>query len=600
MRKLIAVFLILLLLTGCGSGQPASLEGENQAPDQETAGTEPVGLYSPGSEAEQQSGGALRAYPLGDSLYKGLVAMEENLLVISAGGDVTALQGEQGLITATVATDLEAEWDALDLWQGNQSFAYYAPGSREVVILNTRLEEVERLQMPELFLENPVCCLSRNEIFYCFGMDIHAMDIQTGISRLVRSHNVKSQELIGSFFDDTILGCRIVDSQDAERILYLSTETGQVLGTDETMGELTTAGDLYFAQFHDGTMAQSLFGTADDEIMSLNVSGGTLLPVLERSGVIGCTVQGDDLKLEFYDLESGKCTSRVQLPNEQSIVASAVYDDCLWLLCYQNLYRWDLSASAVSDSTVYTSPLFTEDAPDTEGLTLCRERADGLLEQHGLNLLLWDAVPQQAGGYSIVQEYQVSKINAALDTMESICKDLPEGFLTGLGKLQFSLVNSLDNGETAAVYWSGGQCNVIVSCEAVERGFLWGLGYCLDSKLLGNSRQLDTWDSLNPKGFKYTYDYAENAQRDDAEDYLEGSGKAFVDLTSMSFPTEDRARIFAAAMLADNGNTFSTERMQNKLLRLCESIRSAYSLEDSTQVFPWEQYLDEALAKTEE
>jgi len=472
--------------------------------------------------------------------------------------------------------------------------------TREVVILNSRLEEVERLQMPELFLENPVCCLSRNEVFYCFGMDIHAMDIQTGVSRLVRSHNVKSQELIGSFFDETILGCRIVDSQDAEKILYLSTETGQVLGTDETLGDLSSFQDLFFAEIHDGIADMKLFGTAGDEVMTLNVQTETLYPILGLSGVVGCTADAEGLFLDFYDLVSGKRTSQMKLPGETAVLATAVYDDCLWILCQQNLYRWDVKQSAVSDNAIYTAPLYTEDAPDTDGLALCRQRAESLQTQYGLNVLLWDAVPEQSERHVIVQEYQVSKINGALDTMEAICASLPEGFLAGIGKLQFSLVRSLESGETAVADWSGGQCNVIISCENVEWSFLWGMGYCLDSKLLGNSRQLDTWDSLNPKGFKYTYDYEENALRDDAEDYLEGTGKAFVDHEAMSFPTEDRARIFAAAMLADNGNTFNTERMQDKLLRLCQSIRSAYSLEDSPEVFPWEQYLEESLAKTED
>lgn len=599
MRKMIAVFLILLLLTGCASTQPA--QSEDTHPDTaQTAAPEPVGLYSPNSQIEQQTGGAVRAYPLGDGIYQGLVAMEDNLLVISADGDITALQSDQGLITATVTTELEADWDELDLWSGNQSFGYYAPESREVVILNSRLEEVERLQLPELFLENPVCCLTRNEVFYCYGMDIHAMNIQTGISRLVRSHNVKSQELIGSFFGDTILGCRIVDSEDAERILYLSAETGQVLGTDENMGQLDTWEDLYFAQVSDGTEKHNLFGTLEEEVMCLNVSGGELLPALSLGGVVSSTPLEDGLSLEFYQLDSGKRTAEVALPGVQAPQAAEVYDGCLWLLSAQTLYRWDISASGISDSTVYTGPLFTEDAPDSDGLALCRERADSLQTQYGLNLLLWDAVPQQSGGYIIEQEYQVSKINGALDKMESICASLPEGFLSEIGNLQFSLVHSLENGEPAAAYWSEGQCNVIVSCEDVEQSFLWGIGYCLDSKLLGNSRELDTWDDLNPRGFKYTYDYQENALREDAEDYLEGSGKAFVDLISMSFPTEDRARMFAAAMLPDNGNTFATERMQDKLLRLCKSIRAAYSLEESMEEFPWEQYLEESLAKTEE
>lgn len=67
----------------------------------------------------------------------------------------------------------------------------------------------------------------------------------------------------------------------------------------------------------------------------------------------------------------------------------------------------------------------------------------------------------------------------------------------------------------------------------------------------------------------------------------------------MSFPTEDRARIFMAAMQANNAELFAKETLQEKLLCLCEGIREAYNLEDSTEVFPWEQYLEEPLAADE-
>ena len=97
---------------------------------------------------------------------------------------------------------------------------------------------------------------------------------------------------------------------------------------------------------------------------------------------------------------------------------------------------------------------------------------------------------------------------------------------------------------------------------------------------------------MNPSGFSYDYDYSLNSVRQDAEAYLSGDDRAFVDQLAMSFPTEDRSRLFAAAMTADNSELFTSEIMQKKLAQMSSGIREAYDWEKSEEVFPWEQYLN--------
>ena len=64
----------------------------------------------------------------------------------------------------------------------------------------------------------------------------------------------------------------------------------------------------------------------------------------------------------------------------------------------------------------------------------------------------------------------------------------------------------------------------------------------------------------------------------------------------MSFPKEDRARIFEYALLPGNREVFTPERMQSKLLAVCTGIREAYGLKNDSRIFPWEQYLKNPLA----
>ena len=59
----------------------------------------------------------------------------------------------------------------------------------------------------------------------------------------------------------------------------------------------------------------------------------------------------------------------------------------------------------------------------------------------------------------------------------------------------------------------------------------------------------------------------------------------------MSYPTEDRARILEYAANPGNEALFVPPVMQQKLRRICQGIREAFSLTDDPDTFLWEQYL---------
>ena len=94
----------------------------------------------------------------------------------------------------------------------------------------------------------------------------------------------------------------------------------------------------------------------------------------------------------------------------------------------------------------------------------------------------------------------------------------------------------------------------------------------------------DGWKSLNPKSFSYDYDNT-------AEHDLSAYPGAFAAPIGMVSPVEDRASIFAHAMLSDMDGIFESDTMQKKLSTLCTGIRKAFGLKDSDEAFSWEQYL---------
>ena len=86
---------------------------------------------------------------------------------------------------------------------------------------------------------------------------------------------------------------------------------------------------------------------------------------------------------------------------------------------------------------------------------------------------------------------------------------------------------------------------------------------------------------------------------EDADVYLQGQTRAFVDRYSMTALKEDRARILENAMLPEKGEIFRSDYLQRKLLALCTGLREAYGLENTPEMLPWEQYLINPLTPKE-
>jgi len=125
----------------------------------------------------------------------------------------------------------------------------------------------------------------------------------------------------------------------------------------------------------------------------------------------------------------------------------------------------------------------------------------------------------------------------------------------------------------------------------ISEAFLRGVGYGVDSHILGNSRIYDEWNKRNPP--KFVYGEACNPR------YLEGEYRYFTDEFATQSVLEDRSRLFAAAMDEESGALFTAKGLQKKLRFLCEGIREAYGLEKAAQEFVWEQHLNTPLYDTE-
>lgn len=598
MKKWFVIVLVAVLLTGCTKDR--SQQGE---PTQSPA-TEATGFYDPDSKAEGMTKGAVRAYPLKDQSVGRFVLLNGNPVLFDMDGSMTLLEGDTLVPGKTVQLGQPLGDHGESIVVYKDQLACYLEKSREVVIFDGSLTEVQRMKMPEDMQRTPIISLKNSEVYYCAPDQVRVMDMKTGLTALLRSHSSLAQALEGSFFDGDVLACQLIDTQEKMDILHLDAKTGQTIGTSLGIMELYTYGDRYYVVRMDGSVRQQIFGTVTGEPQSLNLDlrDKILLPVLEMNGIVTC--DRDSFRLKLYDLNTGRLTSQVDLAGLGKVLFHAADSSRVWFLTENKgdmtLYSWEPGKSPVAEETVYTAPLYTQENPDTEGLALCQERVEALNNTYGVHIQIWEDAMANTGEYACRAEHQVQTINTTLDTLEQTLAKFPQYFLSRSiqgGKIHINIVRSVESPSEGTQFWQGRDGHILLPTNSdIEKAFLLGLGSIVDSHVIGNSRELDAWnENQNPKGFAYDLDYGSNAQREDLT-ALEGDNPAFLNQISMSFPTEDRRQIFYYAMSPEGEGRFETAALQKKLLVLCSGIREAYNLDKSSDVLPWEQYLQTPLA----
>lgn len=591
MRKLFAILLLCAILTACGT-QP-----EDTVP---TETTEPaiVGLYDENNPVEEQTSGAVRAYPLDGDPVTGMVTMGGKL-VLFAGNKLSILRGDLCEITATAEAANVLIPDSPCVSVAQTGIAYYAENSNQIVMLNPQLQHSKDYDLPEDIKGKPAIDRENKQVYYFEGKELRSLNLENGISRLIRTYTDDEMELTGLYFNGAMLSCKVGNEEKAKTV-YLDTQTGQTLYEDE-LDQLATDVNMYFAVRQDGVVKQHIVGHWEDgSKFSLNLpeDAGTIVPALAKSGVIAYKTVEEGLQISFYSYLSGHKTSQIIIDGMAEPTVWHCNEEYIWFVAgeenKQTLYRWELNMSKVEEEETYIGPLYTYQNPDTEGLAALKKRVEEMNQTYGVRIAIWEDAMKTPGNYTFKPEHQVSAISAKLDELEAVLAQFPPKFLqitVEAGWIRICLVRSIDSGEPYVQYWSGGDCYGAISMDTdITAAFLQCAAYGIDSHVMGNSRDFDTWNSLNPSGFSYGQEVDEK--------YLEGESRAFVDAEAMVNPHEDRSRIIASAMVEGNEELFASKTMQAKLLRVCEGIREAYGLEKSSETYIWEQYLNQSLAYT--
>lgn len=320
----------------------------------------------------------------------------------------------------------------------------------------------------------------------------------------------------------------------------------------------------------------------------------------------------------------------VVLPEENALLI-ALQGESLTLY----FYRWDYTADAggmegleVSEA-VYADPLIADvteswdpayfqpqDCP--EELADLRAQANALEEQYGLTIYLSDECRSFLGSYAITALSDYDTVAYALEIVAEELDKYPEGFFRQfqgqwLEGIELYLAGSIIGIGDGVLDYAGGlqttKGNAIVlavDCcypEDLRTSLHHEISHAIEIRLLFSDTggvDEEVWNGLNPSsqqfGDCYTYSYDTFGYEEFygfVYDLTTSRDVYFIDTYSLTFPTEDRARLFENVMSGNSTVDWaSCPKLRAKLNYYAECIRAGFDTIGWEDV-PWEAWLEE-------
>lgn len=581
--------LLALLLAGCAA-QPT--------PTTETTAAD--ALYTPGHRLETQTSGMMQVFPTETSGFCRIWAMGEDVL-LSGDGKLTCLSGASLTPGSTRQADtvLQTGSDGVWLFDGSA-----------VQILDGSFALLQTVSIPDVVLGVPG--LEGSQLYYLSEGCLKVLDLSTGLASLLRDNMAFTDGTVQCLGDLLLL--HLTDEDGIGKTLLVSAADGStqypsLAVTDacrfETgLGILLEDGQVLLLP--DGDGAQKLTLEEGEQMVGF-------LP--EIGGLITCRNDTAGLTLRLYALSRGILRCSVLLPEVDLVGTGCVSaDGTLYISAHSTqetawwILRWNYEAFSPVSEDSCLEPYYTRDFPDGQGQASCETLARELGAQYGISVLLFDEAAACAPwDYAFTAEYRVDKTNWALEDLKATLEAFPEGFLTKLRQdwedLTVCIVDtiqgtaesgSLDSAE-GLQFQNGSHFYIALAPkeeDSLKHTLFHEFSHLIDNRVLTKTGAYDNWNDLNPQDFAYSLDL--NADMTPYKALLTGPDRVFIDNYAMTFPAEDRARIFECACTSGNEEDFVSPILQAKLQRICTGIRQAFDLEDAPERFLWEQYLTSA------
>ncbi len=585
-KRIYWILAALLYLGGCAQDEPVAT---TQPPE---------GLYDATHPTESQQGGALKAFSLGDYDYQTLLPMGEDYLLFGEDS-LTLLSGETMVPVKTVSVPDLPMPDSGRIQVTDKGVGYFSSRNQTVSFLSSSLTEVGTLHLTTVIGDGACLSPECDRLYYCTDNSILALDLYTGASRTIKQLTSPGLDIVGLELGGTVLHCT-----DGKNDWLISVENGQTLAQGQSLSTFTTAGDRYYLQLCFDTFREYVFGQGDTARSLFFTEEETVILLPENHALVRLNPAGTDVTLEYFDLATGRRSAVITLEGEvapEGICGDGKY---LWLRWEDTLYRWDPALSPTGDDGLYTAPHYTRENPNEAGLQLLRKRLDALEETYGVEIL-WreeaaSVVPWE--GYSFETEFVTPVYDRGITQLEQAMANFPADFFQKAtawsgSPLQIVLVRGIYGNQEQGTLTSApciqyqleGKSYLALSLEeGLEQAFYHGTSHVMETHILSTCTAYYEWNTQNPAGFRYDNDYIANQNRQDTQ-YLQPEDRYFIDLYSMSFAIEDRARILEYACMPGNEGYFTSKTMAEKLRRVCNGIREAFGLAEGSYL--WEQYL---------
>ena len=578
--------LLALLLAGCAA-QPA--------PTTETTAAD--ALYTPGHRLETQTSGMMQVFPTETSGFCRIWAMGEDVL-LSGDGKLTRLSGASLTPGSTRQADtvLQTGSDGVWLFDGSA-----------VQILDGSFALLQTVSIPDVVLGVPG--LEGSRLYYLSEGCLKVLDLSTGLASLLRDNMAFTDGTVQCLGDLLLL--HLTDEDGIGKTLLVSAADGS------TQYPSLAVADACRFETGLGILLE------DGQVLLLPDSGGAQKLTLEEGeqmvgflpeigGLITCRNDTAGLTLRLYALSRGILRCSVLLPEVDLVGTGCVSaDGTLYISAHSTqetawwILRWNYEAFSPVSEDSCLEPYYTRDFPDVQGQATCEALARELGEQYGITVLLFEKAAACAPwDYVFAAEYRVDKTNWALEDLKATLEAFPEGFLTKLRQdwedLTVCIVDtiqgtaesgSLDSAE-GLQFQNGSHFYIALAPkeeDSLKHTLFHEFSHLIDNRVLTKTGAYDNWNDLNPQDFAYSLDL--NADMTPYKALLTGPDRVFIDNYAMTFPAEDRARIFECACTSGNEEDFASPILQAKLQRICTGIRQAFDLEDVPERFLWEQYL---------
>lgn len=609
MTKLFPLFLILTLLCGCAAQNPVS-EVQPVSTELSTATEQASASLQPLQKLSETD--ALQSFVSSVPVH-GILASGNNLILFSNADDTQLLavdpvnleligwhNADIGLIPENVSVQNHTD-----------GISYFHELDRQTIVLDHKLGELSRIDAPDDLTGTPLLSGDGTTLYYCTENSVRALNIETGISRILKETADSAQALTGLLLEDSVLQLSVTESDGTVQTLFLSAENGQLLQAVEGDIRPQTASDTFFLHRPNTGLTAILFGKAREEtrILKPHNYDGTCFFLKNSGSVANLHTSSGRTLIDTYDLQSGSLYGQITIPGIQPLrYMEQTADGAIWFTAEEDsvFYRWQPAATPVFDDAAYAEPYRTQQEPDHNGLAVCSQYARNLSQKYGIEILVYkDAVALQPRDFQLEYESQPAVLQHELERLDCHLSNFSEGFLDTLSEtftslticLVQSVIGSPESGTPEEVgstrFFQDFNAHIVLSTRHdTEYALYHELSHLMETVVLTESTAYDRWENLNPDTFRYDNDYTANRSRDGSP-WLKPGNEYFVDVYSMSYAKEDRARLFEYAMTAGHEELFRSPNLQAKLKQLCTGIREAFGLERSTEAFLWEQYLFE-------